>query len=126
MRFGSLFVPKFLLTIMFIISGIYKFFDNSIGVKKLTKCAPSVFKENYITSIIVICGAIWELISAFAVYSKNKKTATSGCYSLILFTIVATIICHFPPTGYVYYPFISNITTIGGLYTLSKLINSSD
>jgi uncharacterized membrane protein YphA (DoxX/SURF4 family) len=45
----------------------------------------------------------------------NKHLAALGLGSLIIFTILATIIYHFPPIGRHYYPFMSNLTTFGGL-----------
>ena len=41
---------------------------------------------------------------------------------LIIFTILATYLYHFPPSDKEYYPFMSNVTTIGGLSLLAYVL----
>ena len=41
--------------------------------------------------------------------------------SLIIFTIKATYLYHFPPYGKEYYPFMGNLTTVGGLSLLAYI-----
>ena len=113
---------QFLTTIMFLISGIYKLFDPLIGMKKLAKCPFVVIKNEKLLMLIVILAGLWELVASVGVYIGNKKQKIMSVYALAVFTILATLLCHFPPTGFTYYPFISNVTTLGGLLCLAKLI----
>mgnify|MGYP004412869207 CR=1 FL=1 len=115
---------KMITTIMFAISGFYKLYDPSIGMRKLSGCNPSLFKNQTFLYLIVLLAGIWELLACLGIYFGSKNQQLYGIYSLILFTILATLLCHFPPVKHVYYPFISNVTTIGGLLCLAKLINN--
>ena len=87
-----------------------------------------------IYKVIIVLAAIWEIVApAVLVYSgtninKYKKLGIISSLSLVIYTILATLIYHFPPTGAQYYPFISNVTTCGSLllvaytfYSVSKL-----
>ena len=110
---------------MFLISGIYKLIDPSLSMKKLAKCPFVTLKNSRLLFIIIILAGLWEIIASLAVYFGNKKQQLTGVYSLALFTILATLLCHFPPLGFTYYPFISNVTTLGGLLCLAELIKAS-
>lgn len=55
-------------------------------------------------------------------YFKFQKYGIYSCYALLLFTIIATAIYHFPPVKFQWYPFISNVTSCGALYALSLII----
>ena len=113
---------QILTTIMFLISGIYKIIDPSLGMKKLAKCPCIMTKNENLLMIIVFIAGIWEIIASLSIYVGNKKQKLIGIYALVLFTVLATLLCHFPPVGFKYYPFISNVTTIGGLLCLAELI----
>lgn len=69
--------------------------------------------------IEIICPVI---IVHYSYYKQNYELAKLACYILLGFTILATLIYHFPPIGTTYYPFISNVTTCGAIlliiYTL--------
>uniref|UniRef100_A0A6C0F5W2 DoxX family protein n=1 Tax=viral metagenome TaxID=1070528 RepID=A0A6C0F5W2_9ZZZZ len=117
---------KFLTVIMFLISGFYKLYDPSIGINKLMKCQKNLFSNNLnLVKTIVFLAGIWEVIASLLVLYKNDQNCIYALYSLVVFTILATLLCHFPPVGFTYYPFISNITTIGGLLALIKLIQTT-
>lgn len=116
---------KILTTIMFLISGIYKLIDPSLSMKKLAKCPFVTLKNNRLLFIIIILAGLWEIVASLGIYLGNKKQQLTGVYSLALFTILATLLCHFPPVGFTYYPFISNVTTLGGLLCLAELIKAS-
>ena len=55
-------------------------------------------------------------------FSKNTKLVKQAIKALGIFTILATLIYHFPPTGLNYYPFLKNLSLIGGLMSLFKSI----
>tara|TARA_B110000977_G_C11087840_1_gene495465 strand:- start:1969 stop:2313 length:345 start_codon:yes stop_codon:yes gene_type:complete len=108
---------------MFLLSGIYKLIDPSLSMRKLAECPFVGIKNNKLLIIIIIIAGLWEIIASLAVYFGNKRQNVLGIYSLVVFTILATLLCHFPPMGFKYYAFISNITTLGGLLCLAKLID---
>ena len=113
---------KLLTTIMFLISGMYKLYDPSLGMKKLSNCSLFPFDNQKILMIIIIMAALWEIVASLMVYYGTKKESVMGCYLLAIFTVLATLLCHFPPYGMTYYPFISNVTALGGLLCLAALI----
>ena len=107
---------KTLVVLMFIVSGLYKLYDPLPSVVRLSKKA-TYLPKNLVPVIIFLAG-LWELVAGLMVYSRHRSTRILGLYMLVVFTILATLIFYFPPTGMKYYPFISNITTIGGLLSL--------
>ena len=131
----NLLIIKLLTTIMFFISGIYKLVDPSIAFRKLSKCpcknilTPFInlinFQEDDFIKIIVFLAGLWEIIGTLLIFKENKQHNIVGIYSLVVFTIIATLLCHYPPKGKDYYPFISNVTTVGGLLCLAELIKNN-
>ena len=115
-------IVKFFLTIMFVISGFRKLKNPDFDTKRLGK---TVNLSESILHYVIILAGIWELGSVYAIFQKNKEMQLKGVYSLIAFTILVTLLIHFPPMGFKYFPFISNVTTIGGLLGLVKLIKDS-
>jgi len=75
----------------------------------------------YISYTLEILAPLIVLYSEY--FNKYKKYAKYSLYSLIIFVIVATYLYHFPPFKGQYYPFMSNMSTIGGLLILSKLFD---
>lgn len=116
---------KLLTTIMFLISGIYKLIDPSLSMKKLARCPFITIKNNRLLLIIIILAGLWEIAATVSLYFGNKTQQLNGVYSLAVFTVLATLLCHFPPMGITYYPFISNVTTLGGLLCLAELVKAS-
>jgi len=84
-----------------------------------------------IYKLVIILAAIWEIVAPIVlVYSgtnikKYKKEGIISSLSLVVFTVLATLIYHFPPVGALYYPFISNLTTIGALLLVAYIFYSS-
>ena len=117
-----------LLTIMFFLSSFSKIANYPNVVKGFKKrFSEKIFNLPDIFYNLVIISAICiqffcPLIILYSVY--NPKYYMYGFYaslSLIIFTIKATYLYHFPPYGKEYYPFISNVTTIGGLSLLANI-----
>lgn len=121
----ELFLVKILTTIMFLISGIYKIIDPTLSMKKLANCKLVNLQNSKFLLAIIILAGLWEIIASTFIYIGSKKQQVNGCYALAVFTVLATLLCHFPPVGFTYYPFISNVTTLGGLLCLAKLIKTS-
>ena len=123
-----------LLTIMFFLSSFSKISDYSNVVKGFKKrFSEKLFDMPDISYKLSIIFAIFiqfccPLIILYSVY--NPKYYMYGFYatlSLIIFTIKATYLYHFPPYGKEYYPFMGNLTTVGGLSLLAYIFyyNSS-
>lgn len=115
-------VPATLLTAMYLLSGLEK-------LPKISKVAEGLRKRTFegplwffVLSIAVSCTML-VLTSSTIIYSsatgKIKKWARASALYLVAFTVLATLIYHWPPTGNTYYPFISNVTACGGLLLLA-------
>jgi uncharacterized membrane protein YphA (DoxX/SURF4 family) len=130
--FEDLTLISFFLVIMFFLSGLNKIFNFDSTVENFrNKLNWNIDNNLYILAIIIVI--LIECIAPVAItyYIKTKKIDKIYAYlsvvSLIGFTILATIIYH-PPDFSNYMksiPFLSNITTIGGLLLLAKTINNN-
>jgi uncharacterized membrane protein YphA (DoxX/SURF4 family) len=110
------------ITLLFFLSGFNKInnFTNTVqGLMKKTTFPLLLSK------IIISCVILLEIVAPFIIslysYNANPKLYTYTKLSLIglmVFTILATVIYHFPPFGTNYYPVMSNISTLGGLLLL--------
>lgn len=109
--------------IMFVLAGADKVCNFDKVVKGFITRAP--ITPVWLASICIIVAIVIELVGPaminYGFFKKDKAMYLIGCVSLIIFTILATLIYHFPPTGFRYYPFMSNLTTIGGLMLASTL-----
>jgi uncharacterized membrane protein YphA (DoxX/SURF4 family) len=79
----------------------------------------------YLSFLILIFVIILEFFAPLIIifskfYKKYYLIARYSSYSLALFTILATYLYHFPPLKNQYYPFMSNLTAIGGLILLGE------
>jgi len=119
----------FLLTIMFFLSSFSKIKNYQDIVKGFGKRfsnklfnMPQAF--HMISIIIAICIQFFcPLIIMYSIYNKKYNIyGTIACLLLIKFTILATYLYHFPPSDKEYYPFMSNVTTIGGLSLLAYVL----
>ena len=123
------------MTTMFILSGVNKFMDITTYASGLQKRFPIKNLPLWFFQISIVIVASLQLFgSIFIVLSttnllnnfmskKNIKLISailSIC--LVLFTILATLIYHYPPKGKEYYAFISNLTTVGGFLLLADYI----
>jgi uncharacterized membrane protein YphA (DoxX/SURF4 family) len=123
----ELFIFSFLVTIMFLLSGMIKINTFQSTIKSLMK--RTKLNNNMALIAIIIAIAIEVICPLLIMYDaytkneKNKKNAKYSCYILAVFTITATLIYHYPPVGSNYYPFISNVTTLGALLLLAKQFN---
>jgi len=116
----------FLLTIMFFLSSFDKmssFGDKSRGFG--TRFEGKLFRiPTFVSHLAIVCAILIQfccpLIIMYSIYDKKYKMY--GAYaSLVLafFTVCATYLYNFPPYGEHYHPFISNVTTVGGLFLLA-------
>jgi uncharacterized membrane protein YphA (DoxX/SURF4 family) len=115
-------VSSILITLLFFISGFHKikdFVNVSKGFAGKTNI-PLTLAKLIIIGVILL-EIIAPLIITLQSYQNNNNNiiyTKLSIISLILFTILATLIYHFPPTGSNYYSFMSNLSTLGGLILL--------
>jgi uncharacterized membrane protein YphA (DoxX/SURF4 family) len=118
----------FLLTIMFFLSSFSKIknYPNVEGLgKRISSKLYNMPQTFYMMSIVVaICIQFFcPLIIMYSIYDKKYNIYGSiACLIIALFTILATYLYHFPPSDKEYYPFMSNVTTIGGLSLLAYIL----
>jgi len=122
-----IFLAVVLITLLFTLSGLKKIQDINGTAKFLQdKVKINIDFNLYKLAIIgvIILQIFGPLVILYYLYTKSyKKYAMLSVNLLILFTIVATIIFHFPPIGKEYYSFMSNLSTIGGLMLVRYYIN---
>jgi uncharacterized membrane protein YphA (DoxX/SURF4 family) len=115
------------ITLLFFLSG----FDKITNFIQVVKDFMNKTKLPFILSkIIIACVILLEIIAPLilSIYSYNHNPllhtyAKLSILGLIVFTILATFIYHFPPVGQNYYSFMSNLSTLGGLLLLYKHFN---
>lgn len=122
-------VPSALLTAMYALSGLGKFTKLgkvAEGLRRRTFDAPIWL---FVATLVVSCSML-VLTSGTIMFSsitgKARKWARASSLYLVAFTVLATLIYHWPPTGQAYYPFISNVTACGGLLLLSCAFKDTD
>ena len=110
------------ITLLFFISGFHKIKDFMNVVKGfMTKTALPLSLAKLIISGVILLEIVAPLIIALYSYNANPNLYTYTKLSLlglIVFTILATLLYHFPPFGTNYYSFMSNLSTLGGLLLL--------
>lgn len=119
-------VYAFMILLMYFLAGINKAinfsgtvsgFKNKFFMKKL----PNLFYQLAIFLVIVL-----EILAPIIIlYSLQTNIYSDLAYfssvGLAGFTVLATIIYHFPPSGGEYYAFMKNLTATGSLLLLSTL-----
>ena len=119
-------IYAFMILIMYILAGINKArnFESTVnGFKKvfLIKNLPKSFYK--LTILLVIILEIFAPLTILYSLQTDKYNymANLSSISLAIFTILATLIYHFPPVGSEYYSFMKNLTATGSLLLLSTL-----
>lgn len=110
------------ITLLFFISGFHKIKDFMKVVKGfMNKIKVPLLLAKLIISGVILLEIAAPLIVALYSYNANPNLYTYAKLSLlglIIFTILATLLYHFPPFGTNYYSFMSNLSTLGGLLLL--------
>ena len=122
----SLVLVSLVLTAMYFVAGIDKVmhFNKVVTgfVNRFPVEIPMIFSQLAIV-IAILIEIIAPIALVYAVYDKaNPKSRRMGmvaALALVVFTIAATLIYHFPPFGIKYYPFMSNLTSVGGLLLMA-------
>ena len=111
-----------ILNYMFFASGFDKLFNYSKVVNGLNNRLRSLMPFS-VYKILIAFAILIELICPMVIFysslvrnKKNDRYAVFASVMLIVFTIFATLFYHFPPTTSAkYYPFMSNLSLVGGL-----------
>jgi|UniRef100_A0A6C0IS80 uncharacterized membrane protein YphA (DoxX/SURF4 family) len=78
------------------------------------------FISNLSLLLVIILEIIAPMLIMMAVINPEYNLlAQVSAIGLAIFTILATLLYHFPPNGVEFYFFMKNITIIGGLLSLS-------
>ncbi len=119
-------IYAFMIVLMYFLAGINKainFSGTVSGFKNMFffKTLPDLFYQLAIIMVIVL-----EIVAPIIIlYSLQTSMYNSLAYyssvGLAVFTVLATLIYHFPPFGSEYYAFMKNLTATGGLMVLSTL-----
>jgi len=119
-------IYAFMILLMYFLAGVNKarnFSQTVSGLKNMffLKNLPNLFYQLAIFLVIVL-----EIVAPLVIlYSLQTNLHTNLAYyssvGLAIFTALATLIYHFPPSGGQYYPFMKNLTATGSLMLLSTL-----
>lgn len=123
-----------ILNFMFFVSGFDKLFNFTKVVNGLQKRLGNMTMPLMVYQILITGAILIEIVCPMVIlYSsliRNKKNNKMGMYAsimLIVFTITATLFYHFPPTTSVkYYPFMSNLSLVGGLSLMGMVFYRND
>lgn len=115
-----------LIVLMYLFSGINKARNFSKTVngfyKKLNNLNLPYICYQFIIAMVILIEIIAPSIIIVASYfDKYKQYAYYSSICLAVFTVLATLIYHSPPSGSHYYFFMKNLTAIGSLMLLSNI-----
>ena len=122
-----IFLAIIFITLLFLLSGIKK----AQNITNTAKYLQSKVKMNVDFSLyklaivgVIIIQILCPLIILYHIHSKKyKQCAKISVNLLILFTIIATLLFHYPPVDKDFNSFMSNLSTIGGLMLVGHYIN---
>lgn len=109
-----------LLVCIFFVSGIGKIFNfNETVTGMRSKYILNIFPL-WILKLVLVCVIILEIAAPLIILKASSDIryhfyAILSIIGLIIFTIAATALYHFPPTQIQYYFFMKNVSIIGGL-----------
>jgi uncharacterized membrane protein YphA (DoxX/SURF4 family) len=110
-------IPAALITFMYFASGISKIANfGSVSAGFAGKLPMPLLLANLVIALVILL----ELFAPLAIVLKTRFSKLAA-RSLALFTVLATILYHLPPTGANYYQFMSNVTAVGALLLLGEM-----
>jgi len=117
-----------MILLMYFLAGINKarnFLSTVTGFKNMFffKNLPNLF-YNVAIFLVIVLEIIAPIIIQYSLFTNSYEIyAYYSSIALAIFTILATLIYHFPPSGNEYYPFMKNLTATGALFLLSMQFN---
>jgi uncharacterized membrane protein YphA (DoxX/SURF4 family) len=112
-----------LILFMFIVSGINKirdFTNVAEGLQKRVKIDVPFVLYQFAILMALLLQIVGSSVIIYSAYTGEfEKYAYYSSIALAGFTILATLVYHYPPVGKNYYPVLSNITTFGALLLLA-------
>ena len=115
-----------LLFVLSVYSKVTRFKTTSKGFQGIVKTKlfelPIIFCYLAIIVAIIIELICPIIIQIGVLYPKYKKYSLISTIILIIFTVIATYLYHFPPYKEQYYAFIKNVSIIGGLLVLMSIL----
>jgi len=118
-----------LCTLLYFISG----FDKIINFKTNSTSIQTKINldSNIVSDILLIIAIIIEILAPILIivsmFSGRKSLGMYSAISLAVFTVVATLLYHFPPTQKKHYhPFISNMTSTGCMLLIAYVFYTSE
>jgi len=119
-------IYAFMILIMYFLAGVNKIsnFGSTVeGFKHMLpfKGLPQIFYTLVITSVIILEISAPLVIMMSLHTESHQEYAYYSSVGLASFTILATLLYHFPTKEGQYYSFIKNVTATGALMLLSTL-----
>lgn len=118
-----------LVVLMFLLSGLEKVANPGPSAARISK---RIGWDGNINMWVAYLAGIWEIGASLLVILHTasaqhqwQEQAVWAARSLVLFTALATLFFYFPASGNKYLPFISNVSTIGGLLLLQRSLQQS-
>jgi len=129
-----LLLSSIFITLLFFLSGLSKiknFMDVTKGFITKVKLPLGLGKlplalGKFIIGMVILLEIVAPLIITLYAYnpvSQLRMYTQVSIIGLVIFTILATVLYHFPPTGSNFYSTMSNLSTTGGLLLLYKYFN---
>ena len=121
-------IYAFLILLMYFLAGISKIMNFSETVKGFENMffiqnLPTLFYNLAIVGVVLL-EIFAPIMIMFSLYTNTfSEYAYYSSIGLAIFTILATLIYHFPPNGSQYYAFMKNLTATGSLMLLSTQFN---
>lgn len=121
-----------LITFMYFTAGLKKIGTFGKTVESLQKRLVSMVGmklPQVLAMLTIVVVIVLEVVGPVAIFrgyymktSVCKKRGRMAALALAIFTVLATLLYHSPPTGSNWYPFVANMSAIGGLLLVHKTI----
>ena len=117
-------IYAFMILLMYFLAGVNKarnFSQTVSGFKNMFffKKLPNIF-YNLAMFLVVVLEILAPIVIMYSLHTNlYNDLAYYSSVGLAIFTVLATLIYHFPPFGGEYYAFMKNLTATGSLMLLS-------